>query len=141
MAYHDVDNGGGGAVDPVYLKVGQTPLLEIFPLSYIVTHSNALLGSPSEYGTEWLDNKVIQPSKIQFTGIVKYPQRHVFQTIRANMKKHNLKTILCTFFTKAGRAEKMLIERLEEVGDNHRYDGIEIKVSLHEFLEHGEFSN
>ena len=141
MAYFDADNGGGGAVSPVYLKVSGQSLLEIFPTSYHSSMPNALLGSPSEEGLEWLDNKVIQPITIDFTGIVKYPKRHVFQTIRQNMRKHTLSDILCTFYSKAGYYAKMLIKQLEEIGDSNKYDGIEIKVSLHEYLEHGQNNN
>jgi hypothetical protein len=102
---------------------------------------NALIGSPTETGEEWLDNKVIQPITIELTGIVKYPKRQVFQKIRQNMSKHTLEDILCTFYSKAGYYENMLIKQLEESGESSKYDGIIIKVSLHEYLEHGKNHN
>ena len=109
MAYHDEDNGGGGAVNPVYLNVEGNSLLEIFPTNYNASMPVALIGSASEAGEEWLDNKVIKPIDISFTGIVKYPQRKLFDRIRRNLRKHTLGDIKCTFYSKAGSYENMLL--------------------------------
>lgn len=136
MAYFDSDGGGGKAVDPVYLKCEGSDLLQIYPLSYHSSYTNSLIGSPSELGVEQLDNKVVNPAKVDFTGIVKYPQRRVFMKLRKNMLKIKLQNLKCVFYSKAGYISNMLIEKLEEIGDNKRYDGIEIRVSLHEYLEH-----
>lgn len=140
MAYFDSD-GASGTVAPVYLKVAGSSLLEIYPTSYHANMSNALLGSPSEDGVEWIDSKVLKPMTIQFKGIVKFPKRRVFHEIRANMRKHTLADIMCEFYSKAGYYQKMMVETLEEVGESTRYDGIEINVKLHEYLEHGSKKN
>lgn len=129
-------DGGKGSVQPVILSVKGTEYLQIFPTQYTQTNSNALIGSPSEGGQQQIDNKVRQPIKIQFTGVVKYSNRSTVTDIRARMKSMELDELKCIFQTKAGRAENMLIETFEEIGDSNRYDGIEIKVSLLEYLEH-----
>ena len=139
MAYFDSDGGGGGSVDPVYLQIEGHDLLQIFPLNYTEKHSCKLIGSPSEMGLEQLDNKVVQPSTVQFSGIVKYPQRAVFSAIYRHLRtKRKVADLMCQFMSKAGRISKMIVNNLEEVGDNKRYDGIEIRVSLQEYLEHNE---
>lgn len=128
-------DGGGGSVDPVYLDC-EGALLEIFPTNYNCTYTCALIGSPSESGTEQLDNKVIKPSSITMTGIVKYEHKSVFHQIRRNMLKLKLGEIKCTFYSKAASCTDMLVEQLEEIGESNRYDAMEIKVKLHEYLVH-----
>ena len=129
-------DGGQGSVQPVVLKVDGQEYLQIFPLNYNQKNHCTMIGSPSEGGQTQFDNRVIQPSTVQFTGIVKYNQREVFDAIRAKMKSYQLETLKCEFQTKAGKIENMIIESLEEIGEANRYDGIEIKVSLLEYLEH-----
>lgn len=137
MAYFDKDGGGGGAVTPVYLKVKGTSLLQIFPTSYNEKHSCQLLGSPSETGQQQLDTKVVVPSTVQFTGIVKYAERDVVRFIYNNLRKdRKLEKLRCEFMSKAGRIVNMILENIEEIGEANRYDGIEIRVSLLEYLEH-----
>lgn len=131
-------DGGRGAVQPVYISVKGAPLLQIFPTSYTQKDHCSLLGSPSESGTTQYDNKVIQPSTVQFTGIVKSTQKGVFKVIRNVMKKYGLSDIICQFQSKAGQIDNMIIDSLEEVGESNRYDGIEIRVSMTEFLEHNK---
>lgn len=126
-----------GSVQPVYLLLKGQPLLQIFTTQYTQKNHCALLGSPSEKGLKMFDNKVIQPTTIQFTGIVKHSMKSVFNAIRTFMKSNELSQILCQFQTKAGRVEKMIIESIEEIGESSRYDGMEIRVSLQEYLEHG----
>ena len=129
-------DGGRGSVDAVYLSVHDADLLQIFPINYNQKNYCTMIGSPSESGQQQFDNRVRQPTTVQFTGIVKYSQRAVFVRIRRLMKTHKLSDLLCQFYTKAGHIENMVIESLEEVGDASRYDGIEIRVSLLEYLEH-----
>ena len=131
-------DGGGGAVQPVSISVKGSPLLQIFPTSYTQKDHCSLLGSPSESGTTQYDNKVTQPSTVQFTGIVKSTQKGVFKVIRNVMKKYGLSDIICQFQSKAGQIDNMIIDSLEEVGESNRYDGIEIRVSMTEFLEHNK---
>ena len=130
------DEGGGGAVQAVYIAVKGTPLLQIFPTQYTQKNHNTMIGSPSEAGLKQFDNKVIQPSTVQFTGIVKYSERAVFNLIRNMMKSYKLQNLLCAFQSKAGSIENMIIESIEEIGESSRYDGIEIRVSMQEYLEH-----
>jgi len=131
-------DGGGGKVQPVYIAVQGFPLVQIFPTNYTQKDHCSLLGSPSESGTTQYDNKVTQPSTVQFTGIVKSTQKGVFKTIRDIMKKNRLSDIICQFQSKAGQIDNMIIDSLEEVGESNRYDGIEIRVSMTEFLEHNK---
>lgn len=139
MGYFDRDGGGGGAVNPVYLQIEGHDLLQIFPLQYTEKHSCKVIGSPSEQGLEQLDNKVVQPSTVNFTGIVKYPERAVFKGIYDHIRtKRKVADLMCQFMSKAGRVSNMIVLSLEEVGDNKRYDGIEIRVSMQEYLEHNE---
>lgn len=129
-------DGGKGAVQAVYISVKGAPLLQIFPLNYTQKNHCKLIGSPSEQGLTQFDNKVIEPTTVQFTGIVKYAQRSVFNTIRVLMKKINLNDLLCEFQSKAGDISNMIIDSIEEIGESSRYDGIEIRVSMTEYLEH-----
>lgn len=136
MGNFNSDEGGGGAVQAVYIAVKGTPLLQIFPTNYTQKNHCTMIGSPSEGGQTQFDNKVNQPSTVQFTGIVKYQQRSVFNAIRNLMKSYKLQNLLCQFQSKAGRIDNMIIESIEEVGESNRYDGMEIKVVMQEYLEH-----
>lgn len=137
MAYFDKPSSGG-RVNPVYLKIGGTNYLQIFPTSYHEKHSCALIGSPSEKGQQMMDNKVVQPATVTFTGIVKYPNKDIFVSIINHLiKKRKLENLLCTFYSKAGARGNMIVESIEEIGESNRYDGIEIKVTLKQYLIHG----
>ncbi len=139
MASGDFLSDGGqknGEVGAVYLKVKSTPLLQIFPTSYSHKNNCALLGSPGETGMQQYDHKVIQPSTVSFTGVIKYTNWQVLELIRTSLRSHKLSNCLCTFYTKSGQAERMMINELEEIGRSEKYDGVEIRVSLTEFLEH-----
>ena len=137
MGYFSKD-GGTGKVQPVYLSLQGGDLLQIFPTQYNQTNSCQMLGSPSEAGLKQFDNKVIQPATVQFTGIVKYSERSVITSLRTKVKQLELKEILCAFQSKAGSIKNMIIESVEEIGESNRYDGIEVRISLREFLEHNE---
>ena len=129
-------DGGRGSVKPVYISIKGVPLLQIFPTNYTEKNHCTMLGSPSEKGLQMFDNKVRQPSTVQFTGIVKVAQKSVFGKIRAKMKSNQLSEIICQFQSKSGSIDNMIIESLEEVGESNRYDGMEIRVSMIEYLEH-----
>jgi len=129
-------DGGRGSVNPVYISIKGVPLLQIFPTNYTEKNHCTMLGSPSEKGLQMFDNKVRQPSTVQFTGIVKVAQKSVFGKIRAKMKSNQLSDIICQFQSKSGSIDNMIIESLEEVGESNRYDGMEIRVSMIEYLEH-----
>lgn len=136
------DGGNGnGSIGPVYLQVKGADLLAIFPLNYSYKNQCLLLGSPAETGMMQYDHKVTQPATILFTGVVKYTEWRVLDEIRGNLKSRKLENILCTFYHKSGRAERMIINYIEETGESARYDGVEVKVSLTEFLEHNVASN
>ena len=135
MAEFDTD-GGRGSVQPVYLYINGGALTQIFPTSYTEKNYCTMLGSPSEAGLQQFDNKVRQPSTVQFTGIVKSTEKSVFTKLRVVMKQIKLENIKCIFQTKSGRIQNMILESIEEVGDSNRYDAMEIRVSLLEFLEH-----
>lgn len=126
----------GNGVGAVYLETADGALVEIFPLRYSYANNCALLGSPAESGMIQYDHKVIQPSVINFIGVVKYEGWKALSKIRAALRSMTLDNMLCTFYTKARTAKRMMIEQLEETGNNTRYDGVEIKVVLKEFLEH-----
>lgn len=140
MAGFDKD-GGEGSVDPVCISVKGTPLLQIFPLNYNQKNYCKLIGSPSEKGLTQFDNKVREPSTVQFTGIVKYSQRSVIKAIRAQMKKITLSELICQFQSKSGEIDNMIIDSIEEIGEATRYDGVEVKISLTEYLEHNQREN
>ena len=131
-------DGGRGNVNPVYISIKGVPLLQIFPTNYTEKNYCTMLGSPSEKGLQMFDNKVRQPSTVQFTGIVKVAQKSVFGKIRAKMKSNQLSEIICQFQSKSGSIDNMIIESLEEVGESNRYDGMEIRVSMIEYLEHNK---
>lgn len=143
MARSFISDGGDATsgINPVFIEVDGSPLLEIFPLNYNYKNQCALLGSPAETGMTQYDHKVIQPSTVVFTGIIKWGNFSKFDILRGNIKSHKLDNILCTFYTKSAKAEKMIINYIEEVGESTRYDGVEVKVSLTEFLEHNVMSN
>lgn len=126
----------GDGVQAVYLETADGALVEIFPLNYSYQNSCALLGSPAESGMMQYDHKVIQPSAVNFTGIVKYEGWKALSSIRAAIRSMNLENMKCTFYTKARTAKNMMAESIEEIGNNTRYDAVEIKVVLKEFLEH-----
>lgn len=140
MADFTRDGARGGSVQPVLLSVNGAGLLEIFPTQYNVKNSCQLIGSPSEKGIKQIDNKVILPTTVQMTGIVKFSERGVFGKIKRTMKQNTLSKLVCVFQSKAGRASNMILENLEEIGESNRYDGIEIRVQLQEFLEHNKVS-
>lgn len=130
-------DGGQGAISPVTLAVAEKALIEVFPTSYNYKSHCSFLGSPSEKGLMQYDNKVIQPATVQFTGIVKYEHwDDILKILRWQTKSQDLGKIRCTFYGKTGRAENMLIESVEEVGESEMYDGVEIRVQLQEYLEH-----
>ena len=131
-------DGGAGSVQSVYIAVKGTPLLQIFPTNYTQKNHCTLLGSPSESGMTQYDNKVLQPTTVQFTGIVKSTQKGVVKVIRNIIKKNSLSDIICKFQSKAGEIDNMILESVEEIGEANRYDGIEIRVSMIEFLEHNK---
>lgn len=137
MANFESD-GGQGNVKPVYLMIKGAPLLQIFPTRYTEKNHCSLLGSPSEKGLQMVDNKVRRPSTVQFTGIVKSTKDSVFGKIRAIIKQNSLDQIICQFQSKSGQIDNMLIESIEEIGEANRYDAMEIRVSLVEYLEHGQ---
>ena len=143
MARSLISDGGDASsgINPVFLEVDGAPLLEIFPLNYNYKNQCALLGSPSERGMTQYDHKVIQPSTVVFTGIIKWGYFDKLDIMRGNIKSHKLENILCTFYSKSAKAEKMIINYIEEIGESTRYDGVEVKVSLTEFLEHNVMSN
>ena len=131
------------AVNAVYLALGEgsdsgegSGLMEIFPTSYNIKNSCKLLGSPSEGGLTQYDNKVIQPSEVSFTGIIKSDYFRTVQEIRDNIDKMDLGSLKCQFMGKAGDIKNMIIETFEEIGTPNRYDAVEVKVTLREFLEH-----
>lgn len=132
---------GGNGVDPVYLKVPNKALYEIFPLNYSVKDMCALCGSPSEKGVIQYDNKVRKPAVITFTGIVKYSAYDVFADLIETLRATKPATMFCTFYAKsAGKInpdDYMILESVEEIGDNQRYDGVEVRITLMEFLHHG----
>ena len=136
MVDFERDGGGGRKVQPVYIAVKGQPLWEIFPTQYTQKNHCTMIGSPSEKGLTQFDNKVIQPTTVQFTGIVKYSQRAVFTSIRTTMKQIKLANIICQFQSKAGRISNMILESVEEIGESSKYDGIEIRVTMQEYLEH-----
>ena len=130
-------DGGSGTADPVYLQVDGQGLLMIFPLSYQAKTHCALLGSPSETGRMQYDNKVVQPTEVNFTGVVKYAYRHVVERIVRHVKEvYSLGNLMCTLHTKSGTYKNLIVESFEEKGDSHRYDGIEVSAKLQEYLEH-----
>lgn len=128
-------NGKNG-INTVYIKVHGRDLLQIFPLQYQRSDLCALLGSPSEMGVQKYDHKVIKPSSVQFTGVVKYQYFNLFEIIRDSIKQSDLGVILCDFYGKAGSVQKMLIESMDEVGNSTRYDGVEVRIKMQEYLVH-----
>lgn len=129
-------DGANGSINAVYLSTSNGQLWEIFPTSYNVKDSCKLLGSPSEGGLTQYDNKVINPREISFTGIIKSGHFGLVPAIRRIMESTDLKECLCEFYGKAGDVDMMVIESFEEIGDKNRYDAIEVKFVLREYLEH-----
>lgn len=143
MSYFSADQApDSSGVEPVYIKVAGGELVQIFPLNYNATHSAALLGSPSEKGVTQYDNKVIQPKRIEFTGILKASEVQVVKKLEKSLYTHNLKNMKCTFYGKSGEiSSNMLIETFSEIGNNDTYDAVTVHVKLAEFLEHNMSSN
>lgn len=138
MADFNTDSTGGN-VQSVFLSIPNGgELLEIFPTSYTQKDYCQMIGSPSEMGLMTFDNKVRMPSTVQLTGIVKYENRSIFDKLRKMTKSKNLGELRCTFQSKADEIQNMIIESVEEVGSPNRYDAMEIKISLQEYMEHGK---
>ena len=125
-------------INPVYIKVHGRDLLQIFPLQYQRKDFCALLGSPSEMGVQKYDHKVIKPTSVQFTGVIKYEYYNLFEIIRDSIKQSDLEVILCEFYGKAGSVSKMLIESMDEVGNSTRFDGVEVRITMQEYLVHSK---
>ena len=135
MGSFDKDGCNNKKVQPVYIKV-KGNITEIFPLSYDIGRSCALIGSPTEMGAETLDHKVIKPATVSFTGILK---REAFQKIQEfveHIDSTDVKQLKqCTFYGKYQVMDNMLIEDFHEIGNPNRYDAVEVSVRLHEYLE------
>ena len=130
-------DGGGGSVDPVYLSVDGSSLTQIFPTSYSAQHHCDLLGSPSEKGTIQYDNKVVKPTTITFTGILKSKEKHALEKMQKNIRKsREVGDMMCTLYTKGSKYDNMILKEVAEVGEANRYDGFEVRVTLEEYLEH-----
>ena len=82
------------------------------------------------------DNKVIQPRVVTFTGILKQPYFTSIPGIRRSVESTSLSRSLCKFYGKGGGVSNMVIESFEEIGDRNRYDAVEVKFVLKEYLEH-----
>ena len=125
-------------VDPVYIVLAKGGSLDpIFPTHYSVKHRCKLLGSPSEKGVIEYDNKVVQPTIINFTGIIKNEFFDKLETLQKNLlETRRLEDMMCTVYTKAGTYEKMILQEVEEVGESNRYDAVEARIVLEEYLEH-----
>lgn len=133
MGFFDSDGCNNQKVQPVFIKI-KGRITEIFPLSYDIDRSCALLGSPSEMGAEILDQKVIKPATVSFTGVLK---KEAFDKLD-EIKEHVLSVDgdnLCTFYGKHQVMDNMLIEDFHEIGNPNRYDAVEVSVRLHEYLE------
>ena len=127
----------GASVESVYLKIKGKEYIEIFPTSYDANCPCDLLGSPSEKGTIQYDNKVVKPTVIQFTGIVKIEYNTLIERIQEHLRKdRKVADLMCTVYTKGAIYDKMIIKSIKERGDQNRYDAIEISVELEEYLEH-----
>lgn len=135
MGYFSSD-GATGNVTPVVLSVKGGELIDIYPTSYNASNRCKMIGSPSEAGQMQFDNRVILPSRITFTGVVKFLNKEVIDEIRSSMAGATLDELKCEFQGKDGHMENMIIETLEEIGESNRYDGIEVRVTLQEYLEH-----
>jgi len=130
----DADGCKGGEVNPVYIKVA-SDIYEIFPTSYDACASCSLIGSPSEMGKETLDQKVIRPTSISFTGVLKKEHFDKLNDFIDHIKSSDLQELIkCTFYSKGRTWEKMMIEEFHEIGNPDRYDAVEVSVRLHEFL-------
>ena len=112
--------------------------MEVFPTSYNVKDSCKLLGSPSEGGLTMYDNKVLQPRTVSFTGILKAPYFSMIPAMREIVATQSLAQSKCKFQGKGGQVSDMIIESFEEVGDKNRYDAVEVKFVLREYLEHNK---
>ena len=131
-------DGGHGTVQPVVLYTSGGTLMEVFPTSYTVKDSCKLLGSPSEGGLTMYDNKVLQPRTVSFTGILKAPYFSMIPAMREIVATQSLAQSKCKFQGKGGQVSDMIIESFEEVGDKNRYDAVEVKFVLREYLEHNK---
>ena len=142
MAAFDQDGCSerSSGVQPVMLSLSGQELVVIFPLNYNESNRFKMIGSPSEAGQIEFDNRVIQPSTVQFVGIVKDAQREVIRELRKSLEGATLDELKCKFQGKGGSISNMIIENFEEVGESNRYDGIEVRVTLQEYLEHNNSS-
>ena len=120
----------------VFLSTSSGSLFELFPTSYNVKDSSKLLGSPAESGEIKYDHKVIQPRVVTFTGILKAPYFSEIRSLRNSVASQDLSKCICTFVGKGGTVKNMIIESMEEVGDKNRFDAVELKFTLKEYLVH-----
>ena len=70
--------------------------------------------------------------------IIKSDYFNTVQRIRDNVNELELGTLKCQFMGKAGDIKNMIIETFEEIGSSNRYDAVEVKVTLREYLEHNK---
>ncbi|MBO6031933.1 MAG: hypothetical protein J6Q22_10870 [Prevotella sp.] len=132
MAASLTEDGGNS----VYLSTSKGDLIQIFPTSYNVKDSCRLLGSPLENGETRFDHKALDPRTITFTGILKSPNFQIISKISNAVASQDLKECLCTFVGKGGTVKNMIIKTFEEVGDKNRYDAVEVRFTLQEYLVH-----
>ena len=130
------EGDGGAGKDPVYIMVSGGSAVEIFPLSYNIKDHCKMLGSPSETGLMQCDHKVIQPREVTFTGVLKRPYFKRIAGFRRSVNSMSLGTSLSAFVGKGGQVKKMFIVAFEEIGQNNRFDGVEVKFTMQEYLEH-----
>lgn len=136
-SFDEDDASGQGYVS---LSTPSGDMKYIFVLEYNVAMKCALIGSPSELGIQQVDNKVLQPTTIDMRGIVKLSKaKGLVAALKNQTRTKTLSKIENKFTGKSGNSwDKMVIVDFAEMGRSERFDAIEVKIVLQEYLEHNK---
>lgn len=134
----DIDDASGQGY--VSLSTPSGVIKYIFVLEYNVSMKCALIGSPSELGVQQVDNKVLQPTTIDMRGIVKLSKaKGIVAAMKNQTRAKTLSKIVNKFTGKSGNSwDKMIIVDFAEMGRSERFDAIEVRIVMQEYLEHNK---
>ena len=138
MAGGSFEGDGCNCPNPVYIKIAGGGVTEIFPLTYNIKDTCKMLSSPSEGGLQQCDHKVVQPRVVTFSGIIKRAYYPRIGSFRKAVETMTMSAALCSFMGRSGEVKQMFLTDFEEVGQSNRMDGVEVKFTLTEYLEHNK---
>ena len=122
-----------GGVAACWFKCESVSLLGIYGMNVSVNTQCRFLGTPSEQGIMRLDNKVPVPTTATFVGFVKPLTFSKLASARKTIFKNEVDR--GTLYTKNAVYENMMIESMQELCSHERFDCIEVRINLKDYLE------